>query len=876
MTQLTAETLQVTDPNEAAITEWLRLFVEPGQITELRALNVKRRYGKPVTISGFYEHDRLDVLVRDALTLTNRGMDSKPAPGVYFVINPIRTELLARRANRCDAAEQGSLTTDQDILCRRWILIDVDPVRASSISSSDEEKSHAEDVALTAYQHLKDLGWPRPIVVDSGNGWHLYFRVDLPVDDGDLVKHVLHALAERFDTDRAKIDTSVFNPSRISKLPGTKSRKGDDIAARPHRWSRIFNTPDVVLPVSREQLEAVAAEHRNKQPSKAGPPKGQGLRLNAKTISTGKGKSVIDRARAYLLTMPSAVAGQNGHGATYNAACRLVKGFALSNDEALPLLLEWNERCSPPWTEAELRHKLESAQQSGEEVGSLLKESHTTTRTRTSTGNADADEVYEVDDPRRLALLFLDQFCTESGEWRFVRWNCEWFRWDSTCYTLIQPEGLKSSLVNMIQQEFETDAVERLKAYESIPEDKRKEGSKPPKARKVTGQLVNNVMDHLAALTQVNPDAKLPSWIRNEPAGFDPREIVVAQNGIVKLRTLCSGDSDYLIPPTPDYFSTNCLPFRFDEQAPEPAEWLRFLGDLWPDDPDSIACLQEWMGLLLVPDNRFEKMLLVVGPRRSGKGTITKVIRALIGEANVAGPTLAGLATNFGLWSLIGKQVAVIGDARLSAKTDTAIVTERLLSISGDDPITIDRKGIKPITTTVPARFVMMTNEIPRFTDASNALAGRFIILRMLNSFYGQEDHGLAERLMQELPSILIWAIAGWQRLVENGRFTIPSASQDIATQLEDAASPVGAFVREKCEVGASFSVDRKALFTEWEEWCNAENRAHPGNANSFGIMLRAAVAGIQDVRRKTMGIRTREYTGIRLKSYETYVDELS
>jgi putative DNA primase/helicase len=127
----------------------------------------------------------------------------------------------------------------------------------------------------------------------------------------------------------------------------------------------------------------------------------------------------------------------------------------------------------------------------------------------------------------------------------------------------------------------------------------------------------------------------------------------------------------------------------------------------------------------------------------------------MLGLANCCAPTLAALGTNFGLWPLIGKRLAVIGDARLSGRTDQAVVTERLLSISGEDALTIDRKNLPPVTVKLPTRIVILTNELPRLSDASGALAGRFLILRLENSFYGREGMNLTDRLMKELPGIL-------------------------------------------------------------------------------------------------------------------------
>jgi len=70
---------------------------------------------------------------------------------------------------------------------------------------------------------------------------------------------------------------------------------------------------------------------------------------------------VIDRARAYVAAMPAAISGQDGHKATFSVAVSLRHGFALSENEAWELLLEYNSRCSPPWNFPELRHKLASA-----------------------------------------------------------------------------------------------------------------------------------------------------------------------------------------------------------------------------------------------------------------------------------------------------------------------------------------------------------------------------------------------------------------------------------------------------------------------------------------------------------------------------------
>src|SRR5262249_49366020 len=148
-------------------------------------------------------------------------------------------EILARCANRVKVAEQGDLASDHHVDRRRWLLIDVDPVRLAGIGATDAEKATAREVTEAIRRHLDGLGWPAPIPAHSGNGWHLFYALDLPADDGELVKRCLAALAKRFDTDAAKVDTAVHNAARIVKVPGTLARKGDPTPDRPHRRGGI-------------------------------------------------------------------------------------------------------------------------------------------------------------------------------------------------------------------------------------------------------------------------------------------------------------------------------------------------------------------------------------------------------------------------------------------------------------------------------------------------------------------------------------------------------------------------------------------------------------------------------------------------------------
>lgn len=354
-----------SEERQEQIVGWLSKLIEPGSVVELRALRVKCENGWTPNYSGYYDTAHLGDMARKAVSI------DRFSEGVYWTLNPIHHDLLSRRANRTEAAKKGEATSSEHILRRRWLLIDCDPIRIAGVSSTSEELSRAEEVARAVEKSLVEgRHWPVPIRAMSGNGFHLLFRIDLPTDDGGLVRNVLQSLSSIHSTDRVKLDTAVFDPSRICKLYGSLARKGDSTTERPHRMSQIVNLPDEVLVASREQLEQVAGL-ASMVPAKTSPQHAKSSGLYSPPLPRDE---VLSNARSYLLKMDPAIAGQGGHNATFRAATALTEGFGLSVNEAFPLLAEWNQTCQPPWTESELIHKLEGAAKNSSDIGRLVRD----------------------------------------------------------------------------------------------------------------------------------------------------------------------------------------------------------------------------------------------------------------------------------------------------------------------------------------------------------------------------------------------------------------------------------------------------------------------------------------------------------------------
>ena len=159
---------------------------------------------------------------QEALSLNAEGFN------IYVVMNPINDSFDGRSAK------------DEDIANRTLLLIDIDRHDTKN-PANDIELEAAKSLADKVASYLKDGGWKDPIKVMSGNGYHLYYILDQvanTTDIRDAIKDFLKDLAATFDNNVVKIDTNVFNASRITKVVGTIAYKGEESADRPYRMAR--------------------------------------------------------------------------------------------------------------------------------------------------------------------------------------------------------------------------------------------------------------------------------------------------------------------------------------------------------------------------------------------------------------------------------------------------------------------------------------------------------------------------------------------------------------------------------------------------------------------------------------------------------------
>jgi len=362
---------------------------------------------------------------------------------------------------------------------------------------------------------------------------------------------------------------------------------------------------------------------------------------------------------------------------------------------------------------------------------------------------------------------------------------------------------------------------------------------------------------------------------KHAPACFsgdlDTRHIIAANNCLLDIKALPAKQEAL----TKDFYTLNYLPFDYAPEAQCP-QWQAFLGSIFTKRqlskkteydaelgdfveqyehvPDELAIeiLGEWFGYLLSGQTHLQKIFALIGEKRSGKGTIGRVLRALNGSVNTASPTLSSLTTDFSLQGLMNKTIAVIGDANTAGRSgDSARAVERLKSISGEDGQQINRKNKDYIEVDkLSVRFVLMANKMQDLRDSTGALASRFNILVTTQSFLGREDLHLIDRLMTELPGIFNWAMEGLGRLRKRRFLTDHPAGVEARDDFEEMSSPMKAFIADWCIVSDNASVPVDVLWESHNQWAR-ENGNKSYSKRKFIVEIKGACGGINRGRKR-------------------------
>lgn len=474
------------------------------------------------------------------------------------------------------------------------------------------------------------------------------------------------------------------------------------------------------------------------------------------------------------------------------------------------------------------------------------------------TGEAARKTILNRNAPYDTAKEFARRHCQINGADNVWFWQGQFWRWNGNYYV---PDDENHTVMRGQVYKFLDGALRwgsgggKLERFEPKPSH------------------VNEVIDCLKTGLGLGAESQPPMWLHSrEPA----TEWIAFANGAVNV---LSGE---VRARSPDLWVHSALGFDWNPSAACPV-WEWFLQDIFPDDDESKQFIEEWMGYCMTEETRFQKGAMLIGPKRSGKGTISHVLRQLVGDRSYAG-------LSFNTWvsgensrqPLIGKRVGVFADVRFKqgraygASFDPGgighVSTELLLNIIGEDTISIPRKYIGPWHGQLRLKLLLISNEIPNLNDTSGVLPSRFIKVHFSKSKYGQEDPNLRGKLSGELSGIATRCVAAYQHLCERGRFIQPQSAEALEFAVLAASDPFAAMALECFVPDYAGEVIKTVAYSRFVGWCERNGRPDLSRTtpeNRFGEKLKV-VSGFEHIEgarpRRPDGTNPRVWVGMRLK----------
>lgn len=317
----------------------------------------------------------------------------------------------------------------------------------------------------------------------------------------------------------------------------------------------------------------------------------------------------------------------------------------------------------------------------------------------------------------------------------------------------------------------------------------------------------------------------------------DTSNMIVFNNGILDI----SGEQPTLTNHSPDLFNLNALPHDYNPESECP-QWIEFLRDAFSGDEDLIKQLQMWFGYCLTSDVSLEKFALFKGRPRSGKGTITTMLSALIGKNSVAAPTLDMIHTATAKEEMATKTLALIPEAEEIPSNVKTSVLGTVKAITGGDSVSYHKMYVGSMSSVFKIHLNMTTNKMPVFNDPSGALVARMLVFPFYKSYVGKEDFTLKTRLLEEVSGVTNWAIEGLRMLRENGnRFIEPEVSLREKEALKADMSPLSQFFKKMCKFEEEAESTIEELYSMYRIWAASQGMTKPMTMGRFTQAIRDA-----------------------------------
>ena len=765
----------------------------------------------------------------------------KIPPGVFInaTMNPVPLDFLARGRNvmrgnwkmvKAGIADEEVFPlrtiTDDDIATERLFVIDVDPERhPKDISSTDSELAAARNVADNVRSFLRERGIDS-LLACSGNGWHIHILLpQAPFDEArnQLRIAVLNFISEKFSTAAAKIDTCIANPSRVIKCIGTVACKGDNVPEIGRVWRQSHfedfhelqesaNFYPTMQPILAEKIETEAPSQQPVQSRDA------------------TGISIVDQ---YIESAPPAVSGQNGHGTTFKVACHLAR-MGLTGDDLIAAMKKYNLKCSPQWSDTELRHKANDAENA---IGSSPSPyGEQTPRVALS----DGEEIVAgpVDNPIAAAKAGSPWPMTDAGNAeRLAYYTRGKLIFDERIERWRYFDGKKWKIDNVRGKHIHRAAI---RAARKIRNDEARQCQNTEDGRDIEKQLCShsvgsesrNKLEAMIALAQ-----HVPGMSRSE---FDADKYLFnCQNGTIELKT------GTLREHRADDYITRISPVAYDPNA-DCSAWTKFLDETLQGDQEMLLFIKKSTGYCLSGDTSEEILFLVHGPAATGKSTFMEAVKSAIGDYSKTCDFETFLKQKDS--GRPRNDIAGLAGARLVSSCEVeegkALAENIIKNVTGGDTISA-RFLFKEFFEYEPQfKLWLICNHAPKVDPQDGAMWRRILRIPFI-LIVPKEKRDKRLKTMLKDPAIggvqiLKWAVEGFLLWQAEG-LQIPETVVQATEEYRKSCDYLADFFSEVCDLSDPQAwMSTAQLFDAYKKYCDANEIKHTMNMVSFSRKLEA------------------------------------
>jgi P4 family phage/plasmid primase-like protien len=766
---------------------------------------------------------------------------------IYTGLNRIKSEAFTRQEKPLKVTNRvapGPRTKGGDIDRATGILFDQDSIRANGDkkdSTTDIEHQFGLDSTDFLKRRLSLMGWPEPLVGDSGNGGQLRYLTDLPATEEttQLLKRMLEAansiLSDQFKG-HAEVDTAMHDLPRISKVFGTVTRKGPGTPERPWRLSKIISIPEKLEPVQLDSIMKLikAGSPTNKAETIRPQPEpqrrenmGDGAPLSSDAVERLQELFAADPIFKDELFTPAPV----GHRSDVEfRLCARLWEAGFSEAEIYQIMTHGPQA---KWLERDDNYRWST-------IKSAVAKAEASNQKK-------VDEKAKEEAAKKAAPIELrdvaDIEYDNDGKIKKVRFS-------PTFAANVVLERMDLAMSE------DSDGIYRFTG----------QIYKPDGARKIDLSLTHAAHDHFTGDKLKETLRRVKNELLEHPVVFDPDpHLLGVKNGVANLLT---GEvreysaQDLII---------DQIPVSFDPAARCPA-FLAFLESITPNISTRITLI-DWFAATAIKEP-LAYVLFLLGLGRNGKGIYEKLIKRFFGPAAFRDMPLAEVSkNNFAASGFYRKRGWIASE---TGKKKTTIGTDFLKLTSGNGVIDGDRKNQSRIQFEPYFQTIVDTNTMPKIDDNSIGWQERFIKIDLPYVFVAnptpenplekKRDPGLFAKLStpSELSGILNLLLFRSKAIGKSGTIH-KRASAEMFAEYAEQSSSMATFVSLFCEydeIAQSIQIPSTKIYDAYKEWCGYKVGEIVNDAH-FGRYLKKVCKGREPARPTIEGRKQSVYPGL-------------